>query len=615
MLTFTDIFCGAGGSSIGLHAAGLELKLAANHWDRAIETHAANFRDAEHVCADVNNYDMRRLPSTDILWASPICTEVSPAGGRRAKTRPAPGQGDLLEAFGPVSADAFTRTRATFWDVIRATEVHRYQAVLIENVPDVDRWELFDHWVSGMVLLGYNVQYVSVSSAHIGGDGNPYAPQWRDRLYLVFTRKGIPLPDVEPRPLAWCQACGVNVDSRQAWKQQHLGATGARKVGKYRRQYVYVCPERGHTVEPYVLPAAAAIDWTDLGTRIGDRATPLAAKTMARIEAGLRMFADHRTLITVNHDGDGRALPLDRAPLPTRTVKIGEGVATPPMLVPAGGTWNDTAAGVLDEPMRTRTAREAEAIVSPEPFIAAAAGHTYERPGSGYVRAWPAGSAPLNTRTGTAADGVVIPPVYVKQYGGYADPANMTKDTTTEPLGAMTTSDSHSLVTSEPFITVLRNHGDAHGIDDPLRTMAAGGGHHGLAVPGSFLTLFRSGRIRNTNPGTDPLATIVTSGSNHALVIPYRRANRPTTTGEPLHTMSTRDSGALVQPAIDVDDCWFRMLKPREQLRAQCFPDTYTVLGNVGEQTKQAGNAVSANVAQWLGGRVVAALAATSAVA
>jgi hypothetical protein len=50
-------------------------------------------------------------------------------------------------------------------------------------------------------LLGYNYQLVSVSSAHIGGDGNPYAPQWRDRLYIVFTRKGIPLPDVDPKPL------------------------------------------------------------------------------------------------------------------------------------------------------------------------------------------------------------------------------------------------------------------------------------------------------------------------------------------------------------------------------------------------------------------------------
>jgi C-5 cytosine-specific DNA methylase len=39
------------------------------------------------------------------------------------------------------------------------------------------------------------------------------------------------------------------------------------------------------------------------------------------------------------------------------------------------------------------------------------------------------------------------------------------------------------------------------------------------------------------------------------------------------------------------------MLKPREQLRAQHFPDSYIVADNQGEQTMQAGNAVSANVA------------------
>lgn len=605
--TFTDIFCGAGGSSIGLASAGMELLLAANHWPRAIETHAHNFTDAEHLCADVNNYDMRRLPTTDILWASPICTEASPAGGRSAKTRRAPGQGDLLEAFGAISQKGFERTRATFHDVIRATEVHRYRAVLIENVPDVaSRWEMFDWWIGGMTeVLGYNVQYVSVSSAHVGGELNPHAPQWRDRLYLVFTRKGIPLPDVDPRPIAWCQPCQVDVAAVQAWKKP------GRRIGKYRQQYVYVCPNtacRNAVVDPYVMPAAAAIDWSDLGARIGDRATPLAEKTIARIRAGLAMFANRHTMITVNHGGhDGRARPADEAPLPSQTVRIGDGMVSPPMLVPAGGTWNDTAAPV-DDPMRTRTAREAEALVTPgsfltlfrsgrarntdpgaeplatlmtsgsnhalvtpEPFLAAAAGHTYERPGSGYRRVWPVNGGPMNTRTGTIAEGLVTPPFYVKQYGGFANPEAMSLPAHEAPLGTQTTSDSHSLITPEPFIAVLRNHAAAHGIDEPLRTMAAGGHHH-------------------------------------ALVIPYRRGNRPTTTGEPLHTLHTRDSGALVQPAVDVEDCWFRMLKPREQLRAQRFPDSYVVLGNVGEQTMQAGNAVSANVAQWLGERVIAVL-------
>ena len=50
------------------------------------------------------------------------------------------------------------------------------------------------------------------------------------------------------------------------------------------------------------------------------------------------------------------------------------------------------------------------------------------------------------------------------------------------------------------------------------------------------------------------------------------------------------------------------MLKPREHLRAQRFPNAYVVLGNQGEQTMQAGNAVSSNVAQWIGERIAAAL-------
>jgi DNA (cytosine-5)-methyltransferase 1 len=546
-LTFTDIFCGAGGSSIGLTAAGMQLKLAANHWPRAIETHSANFPDAEHECANINNYDMRRLPATDVLWASPICTEASPAGGsapKRAKqSKPRlRGQLDLFERDGHVEQAGFERTRATFHDVIRATEVHRYSAVLVENVPNVAwKWELFGWWCQGMQLLGYNLQTVSVSSAHIGGPANAYAPQWRDRLYLVFTRTGIPLPDVAPRPLAWCQHCGTDVHARQVWKDTPKVRRYGR-IGKYGPggQYLYLCPNtacKQAVVEPYVLPARTAIDWTDLGDRIGDRPEqdrPV-SNTLRRIEEGLRLLGPDQTLITVNHtadhsDGGGRAMRLDDGPLPTRTAKIGEALATPPMLVPAGGSWNDTS--------------------------------------------YPVG-APMRTRTGTESEALVVPPFYVKQYGGYADPQRMCKRVETDPLGTMTTTGSHSLITTEPFIAVLRNHGTAHSLRQPFQTMAASGGHH-------------------------------------ALVIPYRRGNRPTTTNMPLHTMATRDSGALVQPPtsppITVEDCYFRMLKPREQLRAQRFPDTYTVIGNVSEQTMQAGNAVSANVAQWIGQRVTAAL-------
>jgi DNA (cytosine-5)-methyltransferase 1 len=52
-----DLFCGYGGSSQGLHASGADVRLAANHNQLAIDCHAANFPDTEHVRADLSDPD------------------------------------------------------------------------------------------------------------------------------------------------------------------------------------------------------------------------------------------------------------------------------------------------------------------------------------------------------------------------------------------------------------------------------------------------------------------------------------------------------------------------------------------------------------------------------
>lgn len=481
-VTVCDLFCGAGGSSTGLVEAGMRLVAAANHSRIAIETHSANHPTAEHLCEDISRYDMRRLPRTRVLWASPICTEISPAGGRRRQTKLTRGQLALLE-YGPVRSDAYERTRATAYDVIRATEVHRYDAVMIENVVEwVTDWELHDWWRDGMHRLGYTSQIVSVNSAHVGGEDSAPAPQWRDRVYVVFVREGIRKPDLTPSPLAWCEPCGEDVYAVQSWRNGH-------RVGKYRQQYDYRCPRtpcRHSVVEPYVRPAADVIDWTQLGELIGDRKRPLAPATIRRIEAGLSRYTQPYA-VSVNHD-DLRVYPVDRAPLPTRTSKIGDGLVNPPLLVPAGGTWNDSSASTFD-PMRTRTVRDMEAVVTPEPFLA-----------------------------------------------------------------------------------VLRRNGSTSSIRHPVGTITAGGTHHALVIP-----YYRTGTAK---PATDPLDTV-----------------------------TSRDRFALVSgQTVAVEDCRFRMLQPRESLLAQRFPAEYIVHGNKGEQTAQAGNAVSVNVARWIGERLMEVL-------
>ena len=267
-IDFTDIFAGAGGSSIGLVAAGLNLKLAANHSRRAIETHSTNFTHAEHLIADVTNYDMRKLPRTQVLWASPSCVWHSPAGGHKREEQI---RAELDATFDDyVPNEAAERSRATAFDVIRAVEVHRYKVVIVENVIEfATKWQLFDWWVAGLQNLGYTVQLISVSSAHVGDATNTPAAQWRDRLYVYATAPGVPVPDVAPRPIAWCAECDEVIAAVQSWRRPNQ-----RKVGKYRQQYDYRCPNarcRYSIVEPFVLPAASIIDWHDLGSRIGDR--------------------------------------------------------------------------------------------------------------------------------------------------------------------------------------------------------------------------------------------------------------------------------------------------------------------------------------------------------
>ena len=84
MLTITDLYCGAGGSTAGaVMINNVVARVASNHWDRAIETHSANHPDTDHIQADLSQIDPRLFPTTDLLWASPSCTKHSIAQGRK----------------------------------------------------------------------------------------------------------------------------------------------------------------------------------------------------------------------------------------------------------------------------------------------------------------------------------------------------------------------------------------------------------------------------------------------------------------------------------------------------------------------------------------------------
>lgn len=289
-ITVTDQFCGCGGSSQGASnygkkiGGGIEIKLALNHWKLAIETHNTNFPDTIHECTDVSACDPRRYPSTDILITSPECTNHTLAKGVKIVKK-------QMDLFSSGKEDAAAeRSRATMWDVCRFAEYHNYNCIIVENVVDAKKWVMFDAWIMAMNALGYNYKCVYQNSMFFYP-----TPQSRDRMYIVFWKKGNKAPQLDYTPKAWCVKCAKDIQAVQTWKDQY------KQSGKYKQQYVYCCSTCTSIVSPYYYAAFNCIDWSDIGQRIGDRKKSLSENTIKRIEYGLKKYGKEPFIVqTVN---------------------------------------------------------------------------------------------------------------------------------------------------------------------------------------------------------------------------------------------------------------------------------------------------------------------------
>jgi len=156
-LTVVDLFCGAGGMSLGFRRAGFEIIHAVDHWKPAVDSYRANVGD--HVTEAEIHQDCQ-LPPSAVLVGGPPCQGFSSAGRRSIDDK----RNSLVTVFARLIAQ------------------YRPTAFVFENV------EGFLTGVNGKFIFqllepvieaGYRVHLRKVNAANYG------VPQHRKRVIAV----------------------------------------------------------------------------------------------------------------------------------------------------------------------------------------------------------------------------------------------------------------------------------------------------------------------------------------------------------------------------------------------------------------------------------------------
>lgn len=178
-----DLFCGAGGLSLGLSNAGFDVILAVDHDEEALETHRAHHPGLS-VNWDLGDEDvvarvarLVRDCEVTVVAGGPPCQPFSRAG--RSMMR------DLVRSGRRPAHDHRRDMWESFLGVIEQAQP---PAVIMENVPDMalDRgMVILRAMIERLEHLGYSVEERVIETWRYG------VPQFRQRLILVALRDGI----------------------------------------------------------------------------------------------------------------------------------------------------------------------------------------------------------------------------------------------------------------------------------------------------------------------------------------------------------------------------------------------------------------------------------------
>lgn len=539
-----DSFAGGGGASTGIELAlGRSPDVAINHDPAALAMHEANHPDTRHY---INS----------IYSVSPdeVC------GSRRvglAWFSPDCKHHSKAKGGKPVSKGI----RDLAWVVVHWAERVKPEIIMLENVEEFQDWgpltpddrpdkekkgETFRQWCARLRRLGYKVQWRRLRACDYG------APTIRQRLFVIARRDGLPI----------------------IWPEPTHGAPDSPEVMAGKR-----LPWR---------TAAEIIDWSLPCPSIFDTSAEIMAKH------GLRAVR-----------------PLKEATLKriARGVKRYVVDAAQPFIVGCGGRMGQSAERPINKPCQTLTAKADSCVVIPT-LVQSGYG---ERPGQ--APRVPGLEKPLGTLVAGGTKHALVA-AFMAQHNSGARMQNSAGRAADAPVSTLTTRGTQQNVVAV-HLSYAQQGGANRPADAPVHTITASSKDQNQVVAASMVNLRGTADAQLKGASIEAPVGTVSAGGGHAGVVAaflqkYYGAGTGQDPRDPLHTVSTRDTFGLVTVEIDgttwaIADIGMRMLNPREQFRAQGFPDSYEIeTGAEGrpmtktEQTRMCGNSVCPPLAEAL---------------
>ncbi|MBA4852045.1 DNA cytosine methyltransferase [Emticicia sp. BO119] len=657
-----DLFCGAGGTTLGFEMAknGIAKVIACvNHDPKAIKSHWANHPEVVHFEEDILTLDLTELISLTnhyrklypeakvILWASLECTNFSKAKGGQPR-------------------DADSRTLA--WGLPRYVDALKPDYIQIENVVEFMSWGP----LTAKVVKsedGYpccNFEYaLQWEHAYENLDINTNRkPKNKDLLSGKWKPIWNAQPESRKNGIDWikwrefiCQEFGY----RDEWKELNSADFGAytsrnRLFGIFAKDILpIVFPKPTHAKVPAKnplfgnlhkwMPVKEVLDFSDEGSSIFNRNTPLVDASLERIYAGLVRFVaggKENFLIKYNsmNRSGGYQAPSTDEPCPTIACQNRLGVVNAAFLQknfsghpdskvqsinnPAGTIttvdhhslvqssflckYHKTGENVLSVENPASTITTKDRIAKVECFLTK---YNSGRPDN-KIQSVEVPSATLTTSdrmckvncsfietqygSGQKVTSIDSPSgtllntpkqrlVNIVKNQNWNDKqysGTLNHQSIEQPAGAILSNDKHCLMSCQPFIVNTNYANQGSSIDNPSPTIVSSRRHMYLLYPS------HGGHTQSIE---NPCPVIVARQDKSPLYL------MNAVEGSYQIPVYETDSEVMVKikefmALYGIVDIKMRMLKVPELLKIQGFPSDYKLVGNQSDQKKFIGNSV-----------------------